>query len=508
MKFENSREVFSRYCEPEEFKKIVEMDNVVQMWERSSKEFKELTAIVDNGVNYTYEKLDEDMALYRGALKDLGLTKGDRIGVFARNSYDLIKAYLAGVTFGLTVAIIPAHLDEKTLFGVSMMFGLKAICYASEFEEKVGFAKVANPNLKFLKVEDSSNHKEEMVQGLVRKDPCLIMFTGGTTGRSKGALLSHGAVMQGTVNGCYGIWNVFYQRYLLILPLSHVFGLIRNLMTSLYTGSTLYICKNNKDMFKDIAIFRPTVLVLVPAIAEMALNLSKQFGRNMLGDSLRYIICGAAKVAPYLIGEYKKFNIELLAGYGLTESANLVSGNPESLRKPDSVGYPYPNQEFKVVNGELWIKGENMLTEYVGVPEENKIAFEDGWFKTGDLVRFDEDGYLYITGRCKEIIVLDSGENVSPAEVEVYFNALPYVQDSQIFEDVDESGKHFLALEVVPRMTELSKVEAEDKMKFLMEELVKVNSSLPPFEKAQRIVIRDKDFERTPAMKIVRYHKC
>ena len=260
-------------------------------------------------------------------------------------------------------------------------------------------------------------------------------------------------------------------------------------------------------MFKDIAIFKPTIIVLVPAVAEMALNLTKQFHKNMLGD-IKTVICGAAKVAPYLILEYKKIGINLLAGYGLTESANLVSGNPESLAKPDSVGIPYPNQEFKVVNDELWIKGLNMMDGYVGVPGANEEAYEDGWFKTGDLVRWDEDGYLYITGRCKEIIVLPTGENVSPAEVEIYFNELPEVQDSQVFEDVDEHGNHFLALEVVPRMVELVKVDAEDKMKWLTEALQKVNMKLPPFERVSRIAIRDTDFQRTPAMKIVRYHKC
>src|SRR5699024_4929978 len=117
--------------------------------------------------------------------------------------------------------------------------------------------------------------------------------------------------------------------------LTHVFGLIRNLMTSLYTGSTLFICRNNKDMFKDIAVFRPDILVLVPALAEMALGLSKQFGRNMLGDSLKTIICGAAFVPPYLIAEYKKLGVSLFPGYGLTESANLVSGNAETETKPD-----------------------------------------------------------------------------------------------------------------------------------------------------------------------------
>ena len=506
MKPVNSRELFSKYCEPSEFARIIEKDTVVEMWRDVIKEFKDDTAIEDNGNKYSYAQLDIDMAEFRGVLASKGLKKGDRIGVFAKNSYDLIKMYLAGVTFGLVVAILPAHLDEKTVYGCSMMFGLKAICYIPEMEEKLVVCKAANPNLLLLSSELSAE-AVPMCDSLTKEDPCLIMFTGGTTGRSKGALLSHRAVMQGTVNGCYGIWNVFHQRYILILPLSHVFGLIRNLMTSLYSGSDLFICRNNKDMFRDIAIFKPTIIVLVPAVAEMALNLTKQFRKNMLGD-IKTVICGAAKVAPYLIAEYKKIGIDLLAGYGLTESANLVSGNPESLAKPDSVGYPYPNQEFKVVNDELWIKGLNMMDGYVGIPGANEEAYEDGWFKTGDLVRFDEDGYLYITGRCKEIIVLPTGENVSPAEVEIYFNELPEVQDSQVFEDVDENGNHFLALEVVPRMVELSKVEAEDKVKWLVEALQAVNMKLPPFERVSRIVVRDTDFARTPAMKIVRYHKC
>ena len=506
-KMMDSREFFKKYANPDEFERVVEMDTVVEMWERCRKEYPNLIAIEDNGLQYTYQKLDQDMASFRGALAAKGIKKGDRVGVFARNSYDLVKMYLAVVTLGACAAILPAHLDEKTIYGVSLKFALKGLVYAPDMEERVIFAKEHNPNLiVFSSLEEGE--PVDMPSEVSKNDPAVIMFTGGTTGRSKGALLSNGALMQGTVNGCYGVWDIFNQRYILILPLSHVFGLVRNLMTSLYTGSDLYICRNNKDMFRDIAIFRPTILVLVPAIAEMALNLSKQFHKNMLGDSLKYIICGAAKVAPYLIIEYKKIGINLLAGYGLTESANLVSGNPESLAKPDSVGYPYPHQEFRVVNDELWIKGENMMDGYVGEEGANEEAYEDGWFKTGDLVRFDEDGYLYITGRCKEIIVLSNGENVSPAEVESHFNALDIVQDSQLFEDLDENGRHILALEVVPRMVELAKVDVDDKMAYLMEELKKVNASLVPHERAERIEIRDKDFERTPAMKIVRYHKC
>jgi long-chain acyl-CoA synthetase len=339
------------------------------------------------------------------------------------------------------------------------------------------------------------------------EDPCVIMFTGGTTGRSKGALLSHRAMALGTVNGCYGIREIFHQRYLLVLPLSHVFGLVRNLLTSLYTGSCIFICRNNQDMFRDIAAFRPTILVLVPALAEMALTLSKKFKRNMLGADLRTIICGAAAVAPYLVEEYHKMGVDLLPGYGLTESANLVSGNPESLKKPGSVGIPYEHQELRVVDGELWIRGENMLLGYVG--EENpEEAFEDGWFKTGDLARFDEEGFLYITGRKKEVIVLSNGENVSPAEVEAHFNALACVQDSQVFEDVTETGSHILALEVVPRLTELAGLSPEEMKEKVTAALEEVNAALPSYQRVSRITVRDTDFQRSPAMKIVRYKKC
>jgi long-chain acyl-CoA synthetase len=258
-------------------------------------------------------------------------------------------------------------------------------------------------------------------------------------------------------------------------------------------------------MFRDIAAFKPTILVMVPALAEMALNLSAQFNRNMLGDDLKTIICGAASVAPYLVKAYHQNGIALLPGCGLTESANLVSGNPESLRLSDSVGLMFPNQEYRIEDGELWLKGTNIFTGYIG--EEEEAFTEDGWFKTGDLARVDEDGFLYITGRIKEIIVLPNGENVSPAEVEARFNALDFVQDSQVFEDQNEQGKPILALEIVPRQAVLATKGAEDAKSYMMQELEKVNRSLQGYQQVNRIVIREQDFERSPSMKIVRYKK-
>ena len=496
----NARERFRPYNDPAEFDKIIEMDAVTDMWRHCTEQYAELPAIVFRNEAHTFAQLDADAADFRAVLAGQ-VKENARVAILARNSYDFVRAYLATVTLGMTAVILPPQLDSMTVMGCCMLYGVSALVFDPALAEKTEAVRAKLP-LPLIDITSVSG-KTEPMRDCTAKTPCVMMFTGGTTGKSKCALLSHGAVMQGTVNGCYGVKHVFHQRYLLVLPFFHVFGLIRNLMTSLYTGSTLMICENNKNMFRDVQTFKPTIMVMVPALAEMSLSLSRQFGRNMLGDDLKTIICGAAAVAPYLVVEYDKLGIRLLPGYGLTESANLVSGNPESLRCPDSVGYPYPNQELKIVDGELWLRGKNMMDGYVGGDETG--FDEDGWFHTGDLVRQDENGLLWITGRIKEIIVLSNGENISPAEVEAHFNALPFIQDSQVFEAVTDSGRHILALEVVPRATVIGKMGLDDPNGFILAELEKVNETLPDHQRVMRMTVRDSDFERSPSMKIVRY---
>lgn len=491
---------FRKYTSAETFDRIRDYGTISAMWAHCAEEFASLPAINFADRLYSYAQLDYDAAAIRSAIRGAGLEPGARIALLAANSYDFVKAFIGIVTSGCTAVVLPAHLDETAVFGCIMKFNAAGLIYQDALEEKTGFAKTRLPGKVFM---PASAAGSELVPVYDSKpeDGCVIMFTGGTTGKSKGALLNHGAVMQGVINGCYGYEQVFHHRMMLVLPLSHVFGLIRNLLSALYTGSTLFIENNNQNMFRDIAFFRPTMLVVVPALAEMALMLSKKFGRNMLGPDMKYIICGAAAVAPYLVEEYGKLGVALFPGYGLTESANLVSGNPESSRKPESVGLPFPNQELKIENGELLLRGRNMLDCYVGEDEE---AWRGGWFHTGDLARIDDEGFLYITGRIKEVIVLDNGENISPAELEARFNELPFIQDSQVFEDVDENGRHFLALEVVPRMTEIGALGSEP-MKAITEKLWEVNNAQLPHERVSRIVIRDKDFDRSPSMKIIRY---
>lgn len=495
-------DAFAKYTTKETYAKIVDYASVSQMWAHSIATYPNNIALVDNGENISYLLLEEQVAKMRTVLVEKGIKKGDYVGVYIPNSANFAKAFLAITTLGACAVLMPPHLDAVTVFGCSLKFGLKALVCAESLKENTKFLQEKRPDFTIIGEDESREEKTDLV--LVEGEaPCTVIFTGGTTGKSKGALLNNKAVLKGTKNGCYGTKDVFEQKYLLVLPLTHVFGLIRNLLTSLYTGSTLFICRNNKDMFRDVATFNPTIMVMVPALAEMCLNLSKQFKRNMLGTSLKNIICGAATVPPYLVTEYEKFGIDLLPGYGLTESANLVSGNAEPKRKVGSVGLMYDGMDYKIVDGELWLKGDNMLTCYVGEPEENAIAFEDGYFKTGDLVRIDEEGYLYIVGRKKEIIVLPTGENISPAEIEAEFAKIDALQDCLVYESTVD-GKSVLALEVYPRATILATIDVEDKDAYLKEQINLVNKTLPSFKRISKIVIRTTDFVRSPSMKIVR----
>ena len=485
-----SREIFRKYTDAETFSRIVDYDSVAEMWQASARSYADSVAIVD-GEEYTYAALDALVASKRGELAARGIAPGTLVAILAPNSVGFVTAFLAAATRGTPSILMPAHLPCEAVFGIAAGFGIGAILYDVALEDKLSLVKERLPGVALIPTAPTDTPVADATP-LPGSALCTVLFTGGTTGKSKAAKLSGRAVMAGVRNGCFGIKKIFGERYLLVLPLTHVFGLIRNLLTSLYTGSALFICKNNKDMFRDIATFRPTIMVMVPALAEMALGLSKTLGRNMLGESMKTVICGAAAVAPYLVAEYAKLGIALFPGYGLTESANLVSGNPESLRKPESVGIIYPDMEYRVVDGELWLKGLNMMDGYVG-EEENAAAYSDGWFRTGDLVRIDDEGFLYITGRIKEIIVLPSGENVSPAELEVKFYALDTVQDCLVYED--EGGT--LALQILPRAAMLASLGITDAEAHFKAEVAKINETLAPFERINKIII-SREVEHLP----------
>ena len=490
---------FEKYTTPDQLEKIVDYPSISHMWQACVDKYANLDAIEDKA-KYTYKEMDEDIALFRGLLKATGVEKGDMVGMLVQNSYEFIRAYLAIQTLGAVAVLMPVHVEGEELLNNIIKFKMKTLVYDVDFADRMDLVREKNSSVALVCAEELGTEKTEMVL-CEPGDYSTIIFTGGTSGKNKGAILSHGGVMTGVKNGCYGFDEFFHQRYILVLPLTHVFGLIRNVLNPLYTGSYVYVCRNPKDMFRTMGMVNPTIMILVPALAEMALTLTKQFKRVMWGNALRYIVCGASAVPAHLITEYKEYGVDLFQGYGLTETSNLVSGNPENIAKPASVGPPYPNQQLRIENDELWIKGPHMMVGYYDEPEENEAAYTDGWFRTGDLVRVDEDGFLYITGRKKNIIVLSTGENISPEDLENNFTTLDILQDAMVYDEVVE-GMHILVLEVYPRPMEKAKLKDADE--HIMAELKKINAALPPHMRVSKIIIRTEDFERTPAMKKVR----
>ena len=505
-----TKEDFRKFASPETFEKIVDVRTVPALLSHM-KQYADLPAVKEaDGTAVTYAKLLADVWATAAFLKAKGAGRGDHIGVFCPNGYLFAVAALGAMANGCTAVLIPAHLDEKTLFGFSRKYALKGLLYADALKEKIALLDPATLLLSDVPAACAAPAGEEAVDYEIGEDqPACIIMTGGTSGKSKGAVLSHVALTGGVLNGCYGIDAVFGQTYYCIMPLTHVFGFIRNLLTAFYSGSSIAFNADKMKMFDEIRACRPTVLVIVPALAELFLNLIKAYGAGMLGGAVKLIVCGAANVPPYLSTEYSKLGILFCAGYGLTEFANMVSGNPETVSLPESVGMLFPDQEGKIVNGELYLRGRNMMTCYYADPEETEAAFEDGWFKTGDLARFDENKNLFIIGRSKDVIVLSNGENVSPAYIEAKIDELDFIQDALVTETESELGAEILQAEVVLRKSVVAamKIPPEELNDFVVKSVLAVNDKLLDYEHISKVVIRDKDFDRTPAMKIIRPKK-
>ena len=484
----------------EEFERIPYLPTMGEFVDWFTKEYADSPALSDQVNTITYKELGERVARRRAFLESLGLKMGDHIAIFDKNSQDAIEMFLAVTSAGYVAINLPAMLPEPAVISSCMKFDVAAILVREEFMPLTA-------NLKGVKVCPVSSMAEKGVPSakIDPDSPAAIFFTGGTTGAPKGAVLSHRALMRGNYNAIFKPGKVIgVHRYIALLPLSHVFGLIAGTMGCFYTGNLLFTCEDMKATIGKFPMLKPTLLVIVPGICDILSGLVKMYGPQFLGGNLRMIISGAANVPPRLVDIFTKLGVEFCFGYGLTETANLTSANADAITHPTSIGKIYPGQETKVVDGELWIKGDNVFSGYYKDPERTAEAFSaDGWFRTGDLVRFDEEGFLYIVGRIKNLIILSNGENVSPESLEEPFYADPCVRDAMVKED-DLNGNKVIAVEILPFAPAFdgkSPEEIEAYMKALTD---KINATLPSTHRIMKMTVRKEDFKRTGSMKVAR----
>ena len=464
------------------------------------KKYADLPALSDLAHTLTYQEMCERIARRRAFIAGLGLPKGAHIAVLDRNSQDAIELFLAITSAGYVAMMLPTSLPEPAIIGVSMKFDIAALFVRDEFAPLC-------TKLQGVKVVPASSIAETPAPvAVVDKDaPAAIFFTGGTTGAPKGAVLSHRALMRGSFNAIFKPGKVIgVHRYIALLPLSHVFGLIAGTMGCFYTGNLMHTCEDMKATIGKLPVIKPTILIIVPGICDILAGFCKMYGPQFLGGQLRMIISGAANVPPRLVDIFTKLGVEFCFGYGLTEGANLTSANKYALEKPTSIGKVYPEQEYKIVDGELWIKGDTLFSGYYKDPENTKAAFsEDGWLKTGDLVKEDEEGFLYIVGRIKNLIILANGENVSPESLEEPFYADPCVRDAMV-KEVEVNGAPVIGIEILPQMPAFDGKPWEEVEQYMQALVSKINAGLPSTHRILHVTVRKEDFKRTGSMKVAR----
>ena len=334
-------------------------------------------------------------------------------------------------------------------------------------------------------------------------DLAAILFTSGTTGQSKGVMLRNSNLMDNAT--CEPDLGYHGDKRLTVLPVHHVFCFTCDVLCSLWYGRTLCVNDSLMRILKNLKIFKPTDATFVPMISASILKRMQQMaeknpdkiaiGKEVFGEDFSVIYSGGAYLSPDIIRGFKEFGIEIAQGYGMTECSPRICTGVKFSPQPESVGRVVPGCEVKIVDSEIWAKSPSVMMGYYKNPEETaKTLTDDGWLKTGDL-GYLNDGYLYITGRRKNLIILENGENVSPEEIENRFVTFEPIKEMVVFEH-----DHTIAAEIYPD----PEYASEDIKAEIQAQIDAVNDTFQPAKRIVKVFYRDREFEKTASKKILR----
>lgn len=477
-------------------------------------------------------------------------TVGRKIALISENSYHWLVAYFAIVTTGNVAVLISK--DSTDVEAATLVFQSDAeIIVTSEACESIArfcktkygrkrrYYSMSHMN-KWLAAGYKALEKGKKHYDRVTVDPealSCIFFTSGSTGFSKGVMLSQRNITA-DITGMLQIFDPTGST-MSVLPYTHAFGLVVGLMVPFFCQMPVFICSSLSNFMREIPVAKPTILVLVPlfvetfsktiwrtaekqgqaktlrrgmAASDAMLRLGIDRRRKLFasvhdkfGGQLHTMICGGAPLDPRFVKEFRSLGVELINGYGITECAPVLSANRNNYHRDGSVGQLLPCVELKIVDpdgkgrGEVAVKAPNVMLGYYNDPKSTaEVIDSEGWFHTGDLGYLDEDGFLFITGRRKSVIILSNGENVSPEEIEQYVERIDEVQEVVVYAD-----ENAITAEVYPDPeTGLNRKEL---VRRIQKQIDKLNASLPSYKHIQRLKIRDKEFEKTSTRKIKRY---
>lgn len=522
----------------------------------------------------TYKETKTDVDALGTALISMGL-KGKAISIIGENRYEWAISYLAAICGVGVVVPLDKELGASELEQLVKEADVECIIYSQKFEKIfMEIKERGETSLKYLINMDANVNDEkrlaltdiietgkalikdgnsEFLDAIIDRDSMSsIIFTSGTTGISKGVMLSHGNIVEVLMASPTLLKVEPNDVFFSVLPIHHTYECTCGFLMPLYRGASIAFCEGLKFIVKNLSEARPTIFLGVPLLIEslykkiwqnakktgkaktlkraiainkktkkIGIDLAPTFFKKILelfGGRMKVIICGGAAIDPDVLQGIRYFGINAVQGYGLTECAPICALNPDKHPKNSSAGYPPPGFEVKIHNpdpetgiGEICTKGGNVMLGYYKEPEATAMVLRDGWFHTGDLGYLDEENFVYITGRIKNVIITKNGKNVYPEEIEAYLGKIPYVEESLVWgKDSEETGETLIFASIRADYEEVQGVLGdnytdEDVAALIWKEIDNLNTQLPFFKRIKKIDIRKEEFDKTTAKKIKRF---
>ena len=522
----------------------------------------------------THKEFRENINALGTTLIQMGL-KDKRIALISENRYEWELSYLAVASGVGVIVPLDKALPDNELESLILRSQVEAIIYSSKYDVIMNtLREKKNTNLKYFISMDFEENTQGIYaeKALVEKGKKLLtdgnktyidakidsekmgimLFTSGTTAMSKAVMLSHKNLVTNVMDIIQRFDLTDEDRFLSFLPLHHVFECTVGFLYPISIGGSIAFCEGVKHMAENIKEFEITAMISVPAVFDiiyrkvmktiekkgklanlekgkkvsqfllkMKIDLRKQLFKEVhesLGPKLKLVVTGGAALDPETEKGFNDLGFDVEQGYGLTETAPVIAAETPKCRRLGSIGKKFPSVEVKIDDpdeegiGELMAKGPSIMLGYYENEEATKSALEsDGWFHTGDLARIDKDGYIYISGRKKSVIVLNNGKNVFPEEIETLLNKVEGIKETFVFEKKEDDGDVKVCVEIVydkELIKELYNIEGEENIKeFLWDKVKEVNKLMPKYKYVREMVITEEPLIKTTTLKIKRHEE-
>ena len=522
-------------------------------------------------ISFSHNQMKASVDAIGTAFSLLGIM-GKNIAVIGDTHPYYMATYYAAANGGGAIIPLDKELDNEAIAGFLALSKATAIVYTESFNKRIPEIEALATDIKyFIPISPDENYMPsekymalssviEMGNAAIkdgntaftsftpdREALAALIFTSGTTGTSKGVMLSQKNLATSTNACCDSMYHFNEEStFVSVLPMNHSYEVTTEHLALSHIGCSTYINDSIKNALRSFNYFKPNSLILVPLFVEtihkriwkeidkkgmrrkvtmamVASDFLRKFKidirkkvfkevRQALGGNLSCIVCGGAPLSRELIRDFKSFGIEILEGYGITECSPLVSVNQLGKAKLGSVGTPVLGCSVKIDRepdkdtGEILVKGDNVMMGYLKNPEATAEVFtDDGWFKTGDIGYVDNEGYIFITGRKKNVIILSNGKNVFPEELEEHLYKNEIIGECVVIGRKNASGETAITAVIYPN-SELTEGKEKDEIMTLVKSAVEqTNKHLPTFKHIQDVEIRETEFEKTTTRKIKRF---